>query len=138
MTNYSKLSFAAKSENVAVARLWVAAFCAKMAFGVEEIEEIKVAVSEGVSNAIIHGYHNDERAMVEMELSIEEQMVTILIRDNGCGIKDLKKAMEPMVSSSPDRMGLGFVFMQSFMDEFHVESSAKIGTTLTMKRSALS
>lgn len=132
--NYVKLEFYAKDENVAIARLAAAAFAGETGFSLADIEEIKVAVSEGVSNAMIHGYCGDESRLVEMTLSVEKSLFKVEIKDDGVGIADIKKAMEPTYSSVAERMGLGFVFMESFMDTLNVHSAPNRGTVLLMTR----
>ncbi|MEG1478235.1 MAG: anti-sigma F factor [Clostridiales bacterium] len=132
--NKIEFSFMAKDENVSSARLLAASFSSQMGFTLSEVEEIKVAVSEGVSNAIIHGYKNNSSEMVSMELICVENLLTVIIKDKGCGIANIEKAMEPMFSTISDRMGLGFVFMQSFMDDFKIVSQIHEGTTLILKK----
>lgn len=132
--NYIKMILAAKDENVAVARLAAAAVGGQLKFSLSELEEIKVAVSEGVTNAIIHGYCGDEQRLVEVTLAIKDNNLSIRIVDEGIGIEDVAKAMEATYTSVVDRMGLGFVFMQSFMDDLEVLSEQGRGTTLIMKK----
>lgn len=132
--NYVKLEFYAKDKNVAIARLAAASFAAEAGFTLPDIEEIKVAISEGVSNAMIHGYCGDESRIVEMTLSIDHSILKVEIKDEGVGIADIKKAMEPTYSSVSERMGLGFVFMESFMDTLNVHSAPNCGTVLLMTR----
>ena len=132
--NYVKLEFYAKDKNVSIARLAAAAFAGEAGFSLPDIEEIKVAVSEGVSNAMIHGYCGDESRIVEMTLSVDHNLLKVEIKDEGVGIDDIKKAMEPTYSSVAERMGLGFVFMESFMDTLNVHSAPNRGTVLLMTR----
>lgn len=132
--NYVRLEFAAKDSNVAVARLAAASFCADLGFTLTDIEEIKVAVSEGVSNAMIHGYCGDENRNVEVTFTVQDGFFEILIKDDGVGIEDVKKAMEPAYSTIADRMGLGFVFMSSFMDTLDVQSAPNRGTVVRMQK----
>jgi stage II sporulation protein AB (anti-sigma F factor) len=132
--NYVKLEFYAKDKNVAIARLAAASFAGEAGFSLSDIEEIKVAVSEGISNAIIPGYCGDESRLVEMAMSMEKNLFKVEIKDEGIGIADIKKAMEPTYSSVAERMGLGFVFMESFMDTLNVHSSPNCGTVLLMTR----
>ncbi len=134
--NYVRLTLAAKEENVAVARLAAAAIAGELGFTFNEVEEIKVAVSEGISNAIIHGYQNEKECLVEMTMVVRDDELMIKIRDEGIGIADIEKAMQPTYTSVADRMGLGFVFMQSFMDSLEVISKPEQGTTLVMKKKA--
>ncbi|MFA5536882.1 MAG: anti-sigma F factor [Bacillota bacterium] len=130
--NIIKLNILSKPENVAVARVAVAAFVAQIDLTVEELEDIKVAVSEAISNSIIHGYENKDDQWVEIIARRFSQAFEITISDQGKGIEDIKKAMEPAFSSDPSRMGLGFVFMQSFMDEVDVVSEPGMGTAVKL------
>ncbi|MDO4542742.1 MAG: anti-sigma F factor [Bacillota bacterium] len=132
--NTVELSFSSIKENVAAARLLAASLSSQIGFTISDIEEIKVAVSEGVSNAIVHGYGEDPKSMVYMEFKVSPEYLTIRIEDKGCGISDIKRAMEPTFSTVSERMGLGFVFMQTFMDEFQVETAPGEGTILYMKK----
>lgn len=131
MNNEVKLEFKSISENIALARIMAASFAARLDLTISEIDEIKVAVSEAVSNSIIHGYKLADNQSVELILRQDKDRLEFIIRDTGCGIADLAKARE---SSSEDgeRMGLGFSFMESFMDEVIVDSSPGSGTTVTM------
>ncbi len=130
--NQLKLSFMSIPENVALARVAVAAFAAQLEFTLEDIEEIKVAVSEAVSNCIIHGYENDPNHTVNIVCTIYDDLLEILVEDEGKGIADVSKALQPAFSTDPERMGLGFTFMQSFMDKVDVKSALDRGTTVTM------
>ncbi|AVX20342.1 MULTISPECIES: anti-sigma F factor [Carboxydocella] len=130
--NWLKIEFPALAENVALARVTVAALAAQLDFTLADIDEIKVAVSEAVSNAIIHGYDNDGRQLVVLETTLYDQGIEIRVIDRGKGIADLARAMEPAYSSMPERMGLGFTFMNSFMDNLLVETAVGQGTTVIM------
>lgn len=132
--HYIKMEFSACDSNVAAARLAAAVFCTELGFTFTEVEEIKVAVSEGVSNAIIHGYGGDESGRVELTMTVIESMMELTVKDFGVGIADVAKAMEPAYSSLEDRMGLGFVFMDSFMDSLDVISAPKEGTLVRMRK----
>ena len=134
LDNYVKLELYAKDKNVAIARLAAAAFAGEVGFTLSDIEEIKVAVSEAVSNAMIHGYSGDESRIVEMTLSVDHHTMKVEVKDDGVGIADVKKAMEPTYSSVAERMGLGFVFMESFMDTLNVDSAPNRGTVVLMTR----
>ena len=125
--------FLSRSENVALARLLAAAAVAEKDTTVAELDEIKVAVSEAVSNAIIHGYGNDPQQYVEMSIGVSRQELLISIHDDGVGIADIEQAMRPSYSTDR-RMGLGFAFMQSFMDDVDVSSLPQAGTTVTMRK----
>ena len=132
--NYVRLEFYAKDCNVAAARLAAASFGANLGFSLSELEEIKVAVSEGISNAMIHGYCGDESRLVEVTFAVHDGVFEITVKDDGVGIADIKKAMEPAYSTLSDHMGLGFVFMGSFMDGLDVQSSPGAGTTVRMQK----
>ncbi|MDD2234753.1 MAG: anti-sigma F factor [Desulfitobacteriaceae bacterium] len=130
--NFVKLVFSSLPENVSSARLLVASVGSQLDLSLNDLEEIKVAVSEAVSNAIIHGYNNAPDNFVHLEMEITLNQLKVLVIDQGCGIPDVKQAMQPAFSTDPERMGLGFVFMQSFMDELRVTSEINKGTTVTM------
>jgi len=130
--NHLELSFSSIAENVSIARMLIASIGAQLDLPLSDIEEIKVAVSEAVSNAIIHGYCKNPQGIVYLSVDIDKESLKIVVRDEGVGIPDIKQAMQPAYSTDPERMGLGFVFMQSFMDELHVESTVNEGTTVTM------
>lgn len=135
MKNYMKTELLAVSENERLARTICAAFVLELDPTVEEISEIKTAVSEAVTNSIIHGYKNDD-GMIVIEAYLNDGEVTYIISDSGCGIDDVKRAMEPLYSGSGDneRSGMGFSIMEAFMDELEVESSPGCGTTVRMKK----
>ncbi len=132
VVNQLKMEFLSVPENVAFARVAVAAFASQLDFTINDLEEIKVAVSEAVANAIVHGYENSPTGIVRVTVTLMETGAEIRVEDNGKGIADVKKALEPAFSTDPERMGLGFVFIQSFMDRLHVDSSPAGGTRVTM------
>lgn len=131
-SNQLILTFSSIAENVGITRLLIASVGAQLDLSLNDIEELKVAVSEAVSNAIIHGYRNDPNNIVYLDLNIDVNTLKIVVKDDGCGIADIEQAMQPAYSTDPERMGLGFVFMQSFMDDLQVESTLEVGTTVTM------
>ncbi len=135
MKNHMTVSFDAISINEAFARMTVSAFLVGMDPTVEELTDIKTAVSEAVTNAIIHGY-DDAEGKVVMTCEIEGRDVTIYIQDQGQGIADVDKAREPFYTSRPEleRSGMGFAFMEAFMDELDVYSGPGLGTTVVMKK----
>lgn len=133
--NEMKLEFSAISENVGIARITAAAFAAQLDFTLSTLEEIKVAISEAVSNAVIHGYGNTGEGIVTMTLRLIESAIEIVIADQGCGIADIEQARQPAFSSDPERMGLGFVFMESFMDQLEIWSELNKGTRIRMVKS---
>ncbi len=126
------LTFSSLPQNVTIARMLASSLGAQMDLALSELEELKVAVSEAVSNAIIHGYSNAPDQFVTLELEAYETKISIQVTDNGCGIPDVNQAMQASYSTDPDRMGLGFIFMQSFMDELRVESEVNKGTKVLM------
>lgn len=134
--NKAVLEFSSRPENVAFARVAVAALAAQLDFTLSDLDEIKVAVSEAVTNAIIHGYENQTDRMVRVEIKIAEEYIGIEVIDHGKGIKDINQALEPAYSTDPERMGLGFAFMQSFMEKFEVSSAPGKGTRVKMSRRA--
>ncbi len=135
MTNHIKMEFDAKDENVSISRLVVAAFLSRLNPTLDEIEDVKVAVSEAVTNAIVHGYEKCEGS-VFLEIFSCDNTVMISVRDKGCGIEDVKKAKEPLFTTKPfeERSGLGFTVMESFMDSLHIESAVNSGTEVTMTK----
>lgn len=133
--NRMKLEFLNRSENESFARVAVAAFAAPLDPTVEELTEIKTAVSEAVSNAIIHAYEDDTDGIVTVECLIDEEgKVVIIVSDSGIGIEDVQMAREPLYTSKPgeERSGMGFTVMESFMDKLEVESEPGKGTRVTM------
>ena len=135
--NQVKVKFLSKSENVALARMIVSGVLTNAKQEAAEItlsqlEEIKVAVSEAVSNAIIHGYQNQENQWVDFVVTLYDFALVIEIIDEGIGISDIQKAMEPNFSTALERMGLGFAFMNSFMDTLKVDSQPDQGTRVTL------
>lgn len=133
-SNQISLTFSSIPENVSIARLLIASLGGQLDLSLNDIEELKVAVSEAVSNAIIHGYQNVQDNIVHLDMEIDNHTLIVVVRDEGCGISNVEQAMQPAYSSDPERMGLGFVFMQSFMDELQVDSKLEVGTTVTMKK----
>ena len=133
--NEMKLEFISKSNNEAFARIAVAAFASQLDPTIEEIADIKTAVSEAVTNSIIHGYENTQ-GLIVVECKILDNILIIEISDNGKGIEDINIAKEPLYTSKPDleRSGMGFTIMESFMDELNIESVLNLGTKITMKK----
>ncbi|MGE5529257.1 MAG: anti-sigma F factor [Patescibacteria group bacterium] len=122
-----------RPENVSLARVIVAAFAARLDFTVAETEEISVAVSEAVSNSVIHGYGNGP-GRIRLEMSADGEMLEVVVADRGAGIANVDQARQPAFTTREDRMGLGFVFMESFMDELQVCSAPGEGTKVTMRK----
>lgn len=131
--NKMKITFDAVSENEAFARLAVAGFLLYKNPSINDIEDIKTAVSEAVTNSIIHGYDGDS-GQIDLCCSVIGNSIIIEIKDYGRGIENIKKAMEPMYTSKPEceRSGLGFTVMESFMDKIEVESETGVGTKITL------
>lgn len=131
--NYMRLEFASRSENESFARVAVAAFVAQLDPTVEELAEIKTAVSEAVTNAIIHGYPDGE-GLVAVTCTLDGNTVEIVVEDRGCGIEDVELARRPMYTSRPDleRSGMGFTIMESFSDRVDVISRPGEGTRVRM------
>lgn len=133
--NEMNLEFISKSNNEAFARIAVAAFASQLDPTIEEIADIKTAVSEAVTNCIIHGYE-DSQGMIKIHSIIDDNKLIIEISDNGKGIEDINIAKEPLYTSKPnlERSGMGFTIMESFMDELNIESVLNLGTKITMKK----
>jgi stage II sporulation protein AB (anti-sigma F factor) len=133
--NFMRLEFLSKSTNESFARVVVAAFASQLDPTIEELSDIKTAVSEAVTNAIIHGYEYSE-GIVIVESMIQGNKIEIIVEDKGKGIDDVKKAMEPFYTSKPDleRSGMGFTVMETFMDELVVESQLGNGTKVKMAK----
>ena len=135
--NRMKVEFLAKSENESFARVSVASFIAQLDPTLEEINDVKTAVSEAVTNSIIHGYDNDENGIVSIETIIKNKEVIITVEDNGQGIEDIEEAREPLYTSKPEleRSGMGFTVMETFMNSIEVFSEFGNGTKVVMKKS---
>ena len=133
--NQMVVEFDSVSKNESFARVVVAAFVARLNPTLEEIADIKTAVSEAVTNSIIHAYENKD-GRIRIETHFVEDTVTVVVTDYGIGIENIEKAMEPMYTSKPEleRSGMGFAFMEAFMDELFVDSEVGKGTTVTMRK----
>ncbi len=140
LINEMKLSFESRSCNESFARSAVAAFIAVLDPNVEELSDIKTAVSEAVTNCIVHGYREGIGKVYIHVKIFEGARIKIIIRDKGCGISDVKKAMEPLYTTceTGERAGLGFSIMESFMDRLKVRSKEGKGTTVTLEKSIVS
>lgn len=136
MSNILEVKFSAKSENESLSRVIVASFAAKLDPTIEELSDIKTAVSEAVTNAIIHGYDEDESKFVYLRCEIEDRAIKVVVEDRGNGIEDVEEAMQPMYTSKPEleRSGMGFSFMESFMDSLDVVSIKGEGTKVVMTK----
>lgn len=133
--NKVKMIFDAVSENEALARICVAAMAANLDPTLEEIADIKTAVSEAVTNSIIHAY-GEKGGTIELEAMLDGAELSVVVRDYGCGIPNIEEARQPLFSTGVDkeRSGMGFTFMEIFMDELIVESTVGVGTTITMRK----
>ncbi len=135
MDNRMYVEFDSISDNESFARVAVAAFITRLDPTIEEIEDIKTAVSEAVTNSIIHGYQNKE-GIISVECHICDSEVTVIVTDKGVGIEDIDKAKEPLFTTreEEERSGMGFSFMEIFMDSLEVWSEPMKGTVVTMKK----
>lgn len=133
--NMMKIEFLSKSTNEGFARVAVASFVSQLDPTIEELSEIKTAVSEAVTNSIVHAY-DDEMGMISVSARIQDDTVTIQIEDKGKGIVDINKAKEPLYTTKPDleRSGMGFTIMESFMDDLVIKSEISKGTCITMSK----
>ncbi|MCY6370487.1 anti-sigma F factor [Clostridium ganghwense] len=133
--NKIKIEFLSKSENESFARVAVAAFISQLDPTIEEITDVKTAISEAVTNSIIHGYENKE-GLVTIEAEICKNEVTLIVKDNGIGIDNVELAMQPLYTSRPDleRSGMGFTVMETFMDKLEVTSEGDNGTRVIMRK----
>ena len=132
--NEFKISFPSRSVHEGLSRIAVSAFAAQLDPPVDELSDVKTAVSEAVTNCIVHAYKNTV-GTIEISMRILDQnRLYIKIKDKGCGIDDIEKAMEPLFTTAPEeeRAGLGFAVMESFMDKLSVRSKVSKGTTVIM------
>lgn len=134
--NEMKLNFMSRSANEGFARVAVAAFFAQLDPTVDEMADIKTAVSEAVTNSIVHGYAEKIGIVYIHARILKDHEISIKIKDKGCGIANIKQAMEPMFTTckTGERAGLGFAVMQSFMDSVRVYSKLEKGTTVVLKK----
>ena len=132
-----KCTFPARSENESFARTMVCAFAAQLDPTVEELADLRTAVSEAVTNSIVHAYRGISGGSIAVTVRLlPDSVIYVRIADKGCGIADIEKAMEPLYSSAPaeERAGLGFTVMESFTDKLQVSSKVGIGTTVIMRK----
>jgi stage II sporulation protein AB (anti-sigma F factor) len=136
MHNELEIRFLSLSGNEALARAVAVSFAAQMNPGIEELSDIRTAVSEAVTNAIIHGYDQNSDRVVTMQMEIEGEILMVIVRDDGCGIGDIDLARKPFYTSKPEleRSGMGFSVMEAFMDSVDVHSAPERGTTVTMRK----
>ena len=137
MKNYMKVVFSAKTENVIFSRTVAVGFLVNLNLEIGELNEIKTAISEAVTNAIVHGYGNDETKEVEMIMHYDDSKIVMEIIDYGIGIENVETAREPLFSSkkNEERAGLGFTIMEVFSDKLEVSSILGKMTKVTMVRS---
>lgn len=133
MKNEMQTVFDARSVNESFARVTIAAFLTQLDPTLDEIADVKTAVSEAVTNAIIHGYEREE-GKVYLSCALDGNTAVITVEDKGIGMEDIEKAMEPFYTTKPEleRSGMGFAFMEAFMDEIQVESEVGTGTKVIM------
>ena len=136
IVNEARLAFMSRSANESFARVAVSGFFMQLDPTVDELTDIKTAVSEAVTNAIVHGYREKNGTVYITMRILAGNVAYVKMRDCGCGIADVKKAMEPLYTSAPEeeRAGLGFAVMQSFMDTVRVRSAVGKGTTVVMTK----
>lgn len=134
-TNEMTIVFDSRSVNEGMARIAAASFCTQLNPTLEEVADLKTAVSEAVTNCIIHGYEGEVHK-IRMDLKLKGREIFVDITDQGVGISDVKKAMEPLYTTKPEkeRSGMGFTFMEAFMDEVTVDSEVGVGTSVHMKK----
>ena len=132
-SNFMEVSFKALSINEGFARLCVAGFCLQLNPSIDEIGDIKTAVSEAVTNCVVHAYPK-QNGLITLRCEIEGDSLKIVVKDSGIGIKDIAKAREPFFTTKPneERSGMGFSVMESFMDRVEVEKNEQGGTTVIM------
>lgn len=135
-TNHIRLIFDAIGENEAFARMAVAGFLVELDPSVEELEDVRTAVSEAVTNAVVHGYEDSGSGQVELSCERTGRAIVVKIVDQGVGIEDVEEAMKPFYTtkSGQERAGMGFAFMEAFMDSVRVSSAPGEGTTVVMKK----
>ncbi|MBR4945297.1 MAG: anti-sigma F factor [Peptococcaceae bacterium] len=136
MGNDNQVTLHVKStgENVSLVRMMAGGFLYPYDLTLDMLDEIKIALSEAVSNCMIHGYEGNEDQTVTVMMSVQNQKLSIEVQDTGVGITDITQAMEPAFSTREEHMGLGFVFMQTFMDELEVFSEPGKGTRVVMRK----
>lgn len=133
-SNFMELKFLSRSENESFARVAVASFVSQLDPTMEELTDIKTVVSEAVTNAVIHGYEENQQGIIYIRAEIDRGKVSIQITDQGIGISDIEEARQPLYTSKPEleRSGMGFTIMENFMDEVVIRSKPGEGTTVYM------
>ncbi|MDR1569229.1 MAG: anti-sigma F factor [Oscillospiraceae bacterium] len=134
--NHMRLAFDSRSENESFARVTVSAFLSQLNPTIEELNDVKTAVSEAVTNSIVHGYRRSFGDVVIDASLTDDGEIELMISDEGCGIEDVEQAMTPFFTSQPEmeRAGMGFAVMQTFMDEVRVTSQVGVGTGVWMRK----
>lgn len=133
--NWIRIEFPSESVNVSFARTAIALFASQLDFTIDELEDVKVAVSEGVSNSVIHGYDNEKSGRIILEASHDLQELTVSVEDFGKGIPDITMALEAGYTTVPaERMGLGLAFIHEYMHDVKLHSEVGVGTKLVMKK----
>ncbi|GAA0364089.1 anti-sigma F factor [Bacillus horti] len=134
--NVMELRFSAKSENEAFARVTVASFVSQLDPTMEELTDIKTVVSEAVTNAIIHGYEENEEGMIYISTVLDKNVISIVIKDEGQGIEDIDLARQPLYTTKPEmeRSGMGFTIMENFMDSVEIVTGKEKGTTIKLTK----
>ena len=140
MKNEVDMTFPALAENASLARLVIMGILSPLDVDTQQLTEIKTVVSEAVTNAIIHGYEGNPSELVEFKAALTDRHLYVMIKDNGIGIDDIEQAKQPLFTTKheEERSGLGFMIIESFTDNFHVESEPGVGTTVTFEREIIS
>ncbi|MEG1395290.1 MAG: anti-sigma F factor [Clostridia bacterium] len=136
MKNKFSMRLMATLNNEAFARSTVSAFCLPLNPTIEEIADIKTAVSEAITNCIVHAYEKDASNYIDIEVGLDDKKVSIIIQDNGCGIENVEQAIQPFFTTKPEqeRSGMGFTLMNTFMDKVEVSSQRGKGTRVLMEK----
>lgn len=134
--NKFSMKLMAKSGNESFARNCISAFCVELNPTIEQINDIKTAVSEAITNCIVHAYNGKFDNFIDISVSLDKQNVEIIIEDYGCGIEDIEKAKQPFFTTKPEqeRSGMGFTLMQTFMDKVEITSQKDVGTKVIMQK----
>lgn len=140
MQNRMEITFLSRAQNEAFARVAIAAFAVQLNPTLPEMADLKTAVSEAVTNAIVHGYRSQPDGEVRLSAEYDgDRTLTVTVRDEGCGIRDIEAAMQPFYSTGDgmERSGMGFCVMQTFMDAVEVDSTVGRGTTVVLRKRIL-
>ena len=136
MKNSVNVTFPAIAENASLARLVVMGMLAPLDLDAQQMTEIKTVVSEGVTNAIVHGYDGNPHGIIDFKVALEGRKLRVVIKDMGIGIVDIEQAKQPLYTTKKEeeRSGLGFMIMESFTDQLEITSSPGVGTTVVLER----